>query len=169
MKTWRLLVQAIGATALILSAWGFYWLMVMLPRGIEPPSPSLNAEAPYFRTVFLVMNAIEAIFLTAFVVIAVSLLRMKSARTAVRAYTWTSVSLVIYMFLSGFLWGVNGPIGDSIASASGVGYVGLAPLLFYPPRYLYLAVTVVLANLAMWRLEKESSGGWSIRAPEYLS
>jgi len=157
MKRWRLLVQAIGATAIILSVWGFYWLMVMLPRGVKPLSPSLNSEAPYYRTVFLLMNAIEAIFLTAFVVIAVSLLRMKSARPAVRAYTWTSISLVIYTFLLGCLWGLNSPIGSSIATATGVGCIALAPLLNYPAQYVYLTVTVVLANLAMWRLEKDKT------------
>jgi hypothetical protein len=169
MKVCRLVVQAIGATAIILSVWGFYWLMVMLPRGVKTPSPSLDSEAPYFRTVFIVMNAIEAIFLTAFVVIAVSLLRMKSARTAVRAYTWTSVSLVIYMFLPGFLWGLNGPIGTSIASATGVGCVALTPLLSYPAHYLYLAVTVVLANLAIWRLRKLTSATFPTPATSTLT
>lgn len=158
MKTWRLLVQAIGATAIIVSVWGFYWWMIMLPRGVWPRSLSLTSEAPYFRTVFFVMSAIEAIFLTAFVVIAVSLLRMKSARIAVTAYTWTSVSLVIYMFLLGCLWGLSGPIGMSIGAATGVGCLALAPFLNYPAPYLYLTVTVVLANLAIWRLRKESPG-----------
>jgi len=158
MKTSRLLVQAIGAIAIIPSAWGFYWLIVMLVRNLTPFSQSPDPEAPYFRSVFLGMSVIEAIFLGAFVVIAVSLLRMKSARTAVRAYTWISVSLVIYMFLPGFLWGLNGPIGTSIGSATGVGCVALTPLLFYPAPYLYLTVTVVLANLAIWRLKRESPG-----------
>jgi hypothetical protein len=157
MKICRLLVQAIGAIAIIPSAWGFYWLIVMVVRNLTPFSQSPDPEAPYFRSVFLVMSAIEAIFLGAFVVIAVSLLRMKSARTAVRAYTWISVSLVIYMFLPGFLWGLS-PIGRSIGSATGVGCVALTPLLFYPTPYLYLTVTVVLANLAIWRLKKESPG-----------
>jgi len=43
----------------------------------------------------------------------------------------------------------------SIAAASGVGNVGLAPLVFYPVQFLYLAVTVVLANLAIWRLRRK--------------
>src|SRR5205823_7643701 len=142
MKTWRLLVQAIGATAITLSVWGFYWLMVMFPRGVKPLSSSLNSEAPYYRTVFLLMNAIEAIFLTAFVVSGVSLLRMKSARPAVRAYSWISISLVIYTFLLGCLWSLS-PIGRSIATVTGVGCIALTPLLLYPAQYLYLTVTLV--------------------------
>jgi hypothetical protein len=156
MKIWRLLVQAIGATIIIVSAWGSYWFMLMLVRNLTPLSQAPDPEAPYFRSIFLVMSVIEAIFLTGFAVIAVNLFRMKSARRAVKAYTWISILLVLYMFMPGFLWGLTS-LGGSIATATGVGCVALAPFLFYPAHYLYLAVTVTLANLAMWRLGKKSS------------
>jgi hypothetical protein len=157
MRVCRVVIQGIGATVIFLSVWGFYWGMVAFQRGVKPLSPSLNSQAPYYRTVFLLMNAIEAIFLMAFVIIAVSLLRMKSARPAVSAYTWISISLVIYTFLLGCLWGLNSPIGSSIATATGLGCIALAPLLNYPAQYVYLAVTVVLANFAMWRLRRLTS------------
>jgi len=152
MKIWRLLIQAVGGATILLSALGFFSLIYMLPRGLAPLSPDLALEAPYYRTAFVVMNTIAAAFLLAMILIAVGLL--KPSRLAVRAYTGISVCLLIYPSAMGFLWR-PGPVGASIATASGVGNIGLGLLIFYPVKYLYLIMTVILANLAIWRLKKE--------------
>lgn len=143
MKIWRLLLQTIGATSIILCAWGFDWLIVLFPHGIKDNVP----EAPYFRTVFLVMNAIDVVFLTAMIIASVGLLRSK--RFAVKAYSGISVCLLVWAFAPGLLWGLPSSLGTSIAAASGVGDMGLAPLLLYPVSFIYLIVTVILANVAI--------------------
>jgi len=152
MRIWRLLIQAVGATTILLSAWGFYALTSTLLRGLEPLDPDLSSEAPYFRSAFLIMDAIVAVLLTGMIVAAVNLL-IRASHKAVIAYTVLSVCLLIYANALGFLWR-PGPVGMSIAAASGVGNVGLGLLVFFPVKFLYLTITVILANLASWRLRK---------------
>lgn len=70
---------------------------------------------------------------------AVGLLLLKPS--AMKAYTWLYVMLVVYAFAPGLLW-IRGPIGTSIAAGSGVGDLGLGPLMFYPFPFVYAVLSV---------------------------
>jgi hypothetical protein len=150
MRMWQRLIQTVGAASIFLSLWGAY-LLVNSFR-LELAHPFLNSKAPFFREVFLGMNAIDAAFLIVMIVTAIGLLMLRP--NAARFYTWLYVVLVVYAFAPGVLWGISGPVGMSIAAASGVGDEGLAPLLFYPLPFVYPIASVLLVNIATRRLSK---------------
>jgi hypothetical protein len=148
MKFWERLLQAIGAISILLSVKGFYFLVDGFRREILHPSNS--PEAPFFRQVFFVMNGVNAAFLIVMILTAFALLMLR--RNAVRVYTWLYVTLFLYLFGFGALWTIRGPIGISIAAASGVGDMGVAPLLFIPVPFAFPILSVFLLNLALRRL-----------------
>lgn len=147
MRFWRVAIQIIGFATIGLSLAGFGWLVHGLQQQFA--HPLLMPEAPAFRTVFLVMGLVDCVFLFSMCVAAIGLLRVK--RSAVKFYTWVYIILVFYVFAPGAFWG-SGPIGRSIAAASGIGDLGLAPLIFIPIPFLYAIVSVALANLAIRKL-----------------
>lgn len=96
------------------------------------------------------MNTIDALFLVAMILTAVGLLLLRPS--AMKVYTWLWVMLVLYVFAGGMLWTIRGAVGRSIAAASGVGNMGLGPLLFYPFPFVYPILSVGLVNLAARQL-----------------
>ena len=148
MKFWERLLQAIGAISILLSVKGFYLLVDGFRREILHP---LNSpEAPFFRQAFFVMNGVNAAFLIVMILTAFALLMLRP--NAVRVYTWLYVTLFVYVFGLGALWTIRGPIGISIAAASGVGDMGVAPLLFIPVPFAFPILSVFLLNLAFRQL-----------------
>jgi hypothetical protein len=152
MRIWQRLIQTVGVVTLVLSLWGLYWLVDGF-RG-ELVRPLRIPEAPFFRQAFFAMNAIDALFLTGMILTAIGLLILRPS--AMRVYTWLYVMLVVYAFAPGMLWTIHGPVGTSIAAASGVGDLGLAPLLFYPYPLVYAILSVALVNLATRHLGARS-------------
>jgi hypothetical protein len=148
MRIWQRLVQGIGVVSFALSVWGFYWLVYVFRR--ELVRPLHMAEAPFFRRAFFTMNAIDTVFLVAMMLTSVGLLLLKPS--AMKVYTWLWVTLVVYEFAVGMLWNIRGPIGTSIGAASGVGDIGLGPLVFYPFPFVYPILSVGLVNLAARQL-----------------
>ena len=148
MKFWRISIQTTAVSSLALSFWGLSYLIEGV-RG-ELVHPLQLSEAPLFRPVFLFMNLFALIFLAFVAIVAVGLLRVR--RNAVRAYTWGYAALIIYGFVLGALWG-SGPLGRSIAAASGVGNLGIVPLTMFPVPLLYPALSVLLVNVAARRLD----------------
>jgi hypothetical protein len=59
MKIWQRLTQAIGAVSILLSLWGFFWLVDGFRR--ELVHPVAISEAPFFRQAFFIMTAIDAV------------------------------------------------------------------------------------------------------------
>jgi hypothetical protein len=155
------LIQTIGAVSIVLSVWGFY-LVVDGFRG-ELARPVVISKAPFFRQAFFVMNAIDATILIAIILTAIGLLTLRP--NAVRVYTWLYVALAIYAFAPGALWIIPGPVGTSIAAASGVGEVGLGPLLFFPVPFAYAILSVVLVNVAAPKLRAPSGFDASRTSP----
>jgi hypothetical protein len=127
MRIWQRLIQTIGVVTFVLSLWGFNWLVDVFWR--ELVRPLRVSEAPFFRQVFFAMNAIDAVVLITMILTAIGLVLLKP--TAMKVYTWLYMALVVYAFAPGMLWTLS-PVGMSIAAASGVGDIGLGPLLFYP-------------------------------------
>ena len=154
MILWQRLSQAIGAISLILSAIGYYLsidtLAVELRHGAR-----YEPETPFFREAFFTMTAIDAAFLVAVVLASIALIRLKPK--AAKVYTVVMLSLVVYELGVGVLWALPAPFGRSIASASGVGSMGSAPLLLWPVPLVYPLVSVVIVNLARHKLRGAGS------------
>ncbi|HEY7405659.1 MAG TPA: hypothetical protein VIB39_19195 [Candidatus Angelobacter sp.] len=139
----KLLLRVIGATSLILSLWGFDYLAESVQQAFIYPVHIPGA--PLFQQVFWTMTALDAIFLVAIAFASIGLLRLK--RNAVRIYTWLYIALMFYVFAPGAFW-ESGPLRRSIAAASGVGAIPLAPLILFPIPFVYAVVSVLLVNLA---------------------
>lgn len=147
MKFWRIVIQTAGLVTVVLSFWGFYCLADSFRR--ELAHPVQIAEAPFFRTVFFIMNSVDFVFLAAMSLTAVGLLKV--SRRAVSVYSWIYLALIVYVFAPGAFWG-SGSIGRSTAAASGVGDFGIAPLVFFPIPFVYGVASVAAVNLAIKQL-----------------
>jgi len=83
-----------------------------------------------------------------FVFAAVQLLRLK--KSGVTAHTTASILLVAYNLLIKVFWASGGPVGMSVAAATGVANLGIAP--FDLPPYVYPAVSTALLLMARWKI-----------------
>ena len=154
MRVWYRSIQAIGIITVVLCCWGSYLLFQGLTFQLR--SPFANPNAPRFREIFFVMNAVNAAFLVGITFVSFNLLKPK--RSAVKQYTWIFVCLAVYSIVPGALWNISGPVGASIAAASGVGNVGLGPLLFFPLPLIYPVLSVVLLQISARRLWPAPTG-----------
>jgi len=151
MRAWRRLIQVAAFVSLILSIRGFFFLADGLRRVRMHPIDI--PEVPFFREVVLAMNCIDLTLLILMVVAAIGMLQVR--RTAVRLYTWLYIAIIFYAFAPG-AWSA-GPVGRSIAAASGVGDLGIAPLIFYPIPFVYAALSVLLVNVAIRKVGSAST------------
>jgi hypothetical protein len=153
MKTFRRLMQLIGAISLMLSPWGYYLLIDAVGRELR--HPLFTPQAPLFRQAFFTMNAIDAILLAGIVFAAVGLL--KGAERAPAIYSWLILAMIAYKLGLGALWLLPHQIGISIAAATGVGSMGAGPLLMVPVPFVYPLLSVVLVNVARHKLRVAKS------------
>lgn len=153
MTLWRWVIRTIGAISIALSTLGAYWLMTTAYNVLG--RPCRLPDQPYFREVFGVMNSINAVLLVLMILTCIGLLRVRPS--AIRAYTWLNVAICVYFFGVATLWWIPGPLGMSIAGATGVGNMGIAPLILMPyPKvpFVSLLLAVVLANVAKRQLDR---------------
>ncbi len=148
MKTWRRLMQGVGAISLLLALSGYCLLIVAIWRVLH--QPMFDSQLPLFRVAFFTMSALDALLLTGMVLVAVRL--MKLERKAAAIYTWLILAMIAYKLGLGVLWLLPNPIGRSIGAASGIGSMGLALLLLYPIPFVYPLVSVMIVNLARYKL-----------------
>lgn len=151
-KLSRTLIRIIGAISLVLSLRGFYELGEAGRLAINHTGQI--SGAPLFRQIFWTMTALNGVFMVCMALASIGLLRLKP--NAVRIYTWLYIALVVYVFAPGLLWG-DGPFGRSMAAASGVGSLGLAPLTLFPFPFVYAVMSVVLVTLAAKKIGDISS------------
>ena len=154
MTLWKRLSQAIGAISLVLSAVGYYLSVDTLAAEIRH-GPRYDPETPFCREAFFTMTALDAVFLAAVVVASIALIRLKAK--AAKVYTVVIVSLAVYEFGVGVLWGLPAPVGRSIAAASGVGSMGSAPLILLPLPFVYPLVSIAIVNIARHKLRVAGS------------
>ena len=147
MSAWsKGVLRTIGALDSILSIVGFYLLLNPISRGILALSTS-RAGAPYFRAALVAMMLTNGVLLLLFASAAVQLLRLK--KSGVMAHTSASVLLVAYGLLITAFWAIGGRTGMSVAAATGVGTLGIAPFqCFNFAPYAYPAVSTVLLLIA---------------------
>jgi hypothetical protein len=148
MKIWRRLMQGVGAISLLLSLCGYCLLIAAIWRVLH--QPMFDPQLPLFRAAFFAMSVLDALLLTGMVLVAVRL--MKLERKAAANYTWLILAMIAYKSGLGVLWLLPDPIGRSIGAASGIGSMGLALLLLYPIPFVYPLVSVMIVNLARYKL-----------------
>jgi hypothetical protein len=143
MPTWsKAVLRTIGALDSILSILGLYLLLDPILRGLFALNAD-SADAPYFRTAFLAMIVTNSVLLLLFVLAAVQLLRLK--KSGVTVHTTASALLVAYDLLIGAFWTTGGRVGMSVAAATGIGNLGIAPFqCFNLSPYVYPAASSVL-------------------------
>jgi hypothetical protein len=144
MPTWsKAVLRTIGALDSILSIFGLYLLIDPISRRLFALNAN-DADAPYFRTAFVAMIFTNSVLLILFVLAAVQLLRLK--KSGVTVHTTASALLVAYDLLIGAFWAAGGRLGMSVAAATGVGNLGIAPfqVLNLAPYVYPIASTVLL-------------------------
>jgi len=145
MPRWfKVVSRAIGALDSILSVFGLYLFIDPISRGLLALNAPSSANAPYFRTAFMTMILINGVLLILFVFASVQLLRL--SKSGLTVHTTASVLLVAYDILVATLWTTGGPMGMSVAAATGVGNMGIAPFNLVP--YVYPVASTVLLLIA---------------------
>ena len=155
-KVWPRIIQAVGVTTLGLSIWGCYFLAIALVRVLRY-LPAYRPEVPFFRPVFFLMTVMNVVFLATAIVASIGLLKLK--RRAVAVYTGLMIAIFLYVFCLGALWLLPAPYGISIGAASGIGDMGIGPLELYPIPFVYPFVSVVLINVAHYKLRTAERAG----------
>jgi hypothetical protein len=149
MPVWaKAVLRTVGTLNAGLVAFGVYLLLSSV-RFLF--TVGLHSEFPYFRVAFIVMIVLNSIFLMLFLLAAFQLLRLRKAGVVVHAIT--SAVLIGYCVLNGMLWLAGRGIGSSIAAATGVGNMGIAPfaVLFVVP-YIYPIASSLALLVARWKL-----------------
>jgi uncharacterized membrane protein len=143
MPTWsKAVLRTIGALDSILSIVGLYLLLDPVSRRLFALNAS-SADAPYFRTAFVAMIVTNGVLLLLFVLAAIQLLRLK--KSGITAHTTASALLIAYDLLIAACWAVGGYVGMSVAAATGVGNLGIAPFqCFNLAPYVYPTASTVL-------------------------
>jgi hypothetical protein len=148
------LFRVIGLVNLVLSVSGTYFLLKSVIFWLA--NPNRHPWEPYFYYAFYPMVAINLALIILLCLIAFDLLRLRLA--AVKHYTWFVLSVVGYGVLVALCWLIPGRFGMSVAGASGVGNMGIAPFefaLFYVPEG-YPVLTLVALRLACRGLARRS-------------
>jgi hypothetical protein len=153
MSAWRILLRTIGVLNLVLSVWGFYfWTVAIVSVHRETRA---DPQAPYFRTAFWTLSTIDAALLLGFIFAAVMLVRLHPRAALI--HTCLILTSIACALGPGLLWLLPNGVGTSIAAASGIGGVGLGPLLLCPVPLLYPLISILCVNLAWWKLKRADS------------
>jgi hypothetical protein len=151
MPPWaKAVLRIVGVINAVLVILGIYWLLHSVYFVLLSYRP--HSESPYFGSAFVVMTIVNVTFLAFFVLIAFRLLQLSPS--AVALHSIASVSLVVYGLLNGVLWLTGHGIGTSIAAATGVGNMGVAPftVLFLVP-YLYPIVSTIVLQATRMKMK----------------
>lgn len=146
----KVVLRVIGVVNVVLTILGIFWLVHSVYDVLLRYRP--DSEFPYFGSAFVVMTIINMIFLAFFVFIGFQLLRVR--QSAIAVHSIASAALVAYGLLNGGLWLSGRGIGASIAAASGIGNMGIAPftVLFLVP-YLYPIISTIVLQAARIKMK----------------
>ncbi len=162
MAKWsNAVLRTIAVLDAVLSLFGFYFIVMSVWGGTF--SLGYKAEAPYFRTAFVAMTTANLIFLILFLVSAFQLFRVR--RSGVIVHAIASAALIVYNLSVGMFWISRSPVGRSIASATGVGNMGIAPFqLFNLAPFVYPILSTALLFLASRKTRAKVPAGNDIGA-----
>jgi len=151
------LFRTIGLVNLVLAAAGLYFLLDSVVSWLA--NPNRNPSEPYFYHAFYAMAVINLGLITLLSLTSFDLLRL--SLSAVKRYTWFVLAVVGYNLLGALCWVIPGGFGMSVAGATGVGNMGIAPFefaLFYVPEG-YPVLSLVALRLAYRSLARRSQVG----------
>jgi hypothetical protein len=137
--------RCVATLNVTLCAFGAYLLALSVIRVIGRHTP--DVAHPEFGWAYGAMTVINLIFLTAILLVSLGLFRL--SMSAVTAYWILVAILVLYGLVNGGLWLVRDPTGRSIAAASGIGNMGIAPFELFPMLGTELTVPYVYPLLSM--------------------
>ncbi len=127
MSRWTsVLFRFIGSVNLFLAAAGLYYVGKEVVFWLT--NPNRSSTTPYFYHAFFPMVAINLVFIVLLCLTSLDLLRLRLA--GVKRYMWMVLALIGYNLLGALCWFVPGAYGVSIAAATGVGNMGIAPFEF---------------------------------------
>jgi len=129
---------------------GIYGMLYPVHRVLTGYRP--DPDAPYFWIAFAVMTVTNITLLALFVVAAFDLFMLKPS--GVMLHSIASVSLVVYAALNGGLWLAGRGIGASIAAATGVANMGIAPFeLLVAVPFVYPISSTIALQFARLRIK----------------
>jgi len=133
----------LNAALCTLGIYGMAWSVGRFTR-----SANSDAAQVHFGLAYGVMTAINIVFLVAIVLVSLDLFRLNMS--AVTAYWMLVAGLVVYGLVNGLVWLTRDPtISRSIAAATGVGNMGIAPFELFPMLGTELTVPYVYPLLSM--------------------
>lgn len=116
-------------------------LSVIRVIGTHSPDPTY----PHFGLAYGIMTVVNLIFLVAIVLVSLRLFQL--SMPAVTAYWILMAGLVLYGLVNGGLWLASG-VGRSVAAATGIGNMGIAPFELFPMLGTELTVPFVYPLLS---------------------
>src|ERR1700733_9751934 len=128
MPKWgKVVLRTVGAIKVAAVAFGVYCLS-------SPFYPILSGRmaspgvVPFLRSAYGAMLVINLLFLGVLLVTAIRFIQARS--TAVNLYSITVLLLGVYCVGVHLLWRAGHGIGLSVAAATGIGNMGIAPFVF---------------------------------------
>ena len=127
MPRWMaFLFRFIGLVNIVLCSAGLYYLLESVVFWRTPPIQ--DPGQPYFYYAFFAMGAINLAFIALLSQDALDLLRLSLA--GAKRYMWIVLSLIGHDLIGAMCWLLPHRLGMSIAGATGVGNMGIAPFEF---------------------------------------
>jgi hypothetical protein len=149
MPRWiKIAIRTLGIVNTILVLLGA-WFLTDSIRFVLATHTVDHASNPYLRFAFVAMTLINIAFLAILLLTAVRFIRFKIS--SINLYSLAVLVLVAYDYTTGALWHWK-KIGISIAAATGLGNMGVAPFefCFFMP-YLYPVASIVLLQIVKRR------------------
>jgi hypothetical protein len=145
MPRWaKIAIRSVGAVNLVLALVGILFLADSIRFFFT--SPAADSGHPYFRVAFIAMALINGAFL---IILAVTAIRFIQGRiSSINSYSLAVLLLFAYDYTNGVLWRAGRGIGMSIAAATGVGNLGVAPFEFcFLVPFLYPLASIVVLQV----------------------
>ncbi len=150
MPKWgRVVLRTVGVINAAAVALGGYCM-------ISPFYPVLTGRltapdvAPYLRSTYGAMLLINVFFLVVLLVTAIRFIQTRLS--SVNLYSLTVLLLVVYCVGLHMLWRAGRGIGLSVAAATGIGNMGIAPFVFvFVEPLIYPIASVVLVQVLKQR------------------
>jgi hypothetical protein len=144
----RIVLRTVGTINGVAALLGTYFQVgssyFFLTKYADPSAP------PSFRPILATMTLINLAFVGVLLVTSVRFIQAKASGASL--YSLTVLMVLFYGMGTRELWRVGGGIGISVAGATGVGNLGIAPFLFvFLVPYLYPFVSMVLVQGIKYR------------------
>jgi hypothetical protein len=147
----KVVYRGVGVLNIALCILGAYWMATTIYGVLK--RPDVDSATKYFLPAFVSIDLVCLLQMIVLIITAFKLIKM--TRNAVKSYCALVAVALICELLEGGLWLAPDPIGRSIAAASGVGSMGIAPFMFLIPfPNVYPILTALLLAAFNWRVAR---------------